>query len=316
MRPTLRLRMHLSKLNHQRSSRLQAMAELAPHSWRHSNSGMCRATCQCCHQVRASSPHISYLTITPQYTPTISFISHLTDAHQRIRLTGVIIVMYTPQQGPPQRMYMLVADKDGVAGVTVWGDTVNQLMGTSDVIGRTVNIPNCSMSFYNNKRSLNVQRNHVIHFTETSPHAEWWAAKLLAESVSTQSIKNMPDNSVVNLFCVCASIRRDEKTQGNLTQNASPFTINNYAADGRVKIVAVWTMADEHGEVEVRDWSGATYQDSDYVDKTIRLRRVRVSSAPNSVKMAEFMPGKNGTKCMVAPHNAMMRWWLGDKPKQ
>lgn len=122
--------------------------------------------------------------------------------------------MYTPQDGPPARMYMLVADKDGVAGVTVWGDTVLQLMSTPNVIGRSISIPNCSLSFYNNKKSLNVPRNHVIHFTETSPHAEWWAGKLTNESITTLAIKSMPDHAVVNIHAVCAGIRREEKTQG------------------------------------------------------------------------------------------------------
>jgi hypothetical protein len=83
-----------------------------------------------------------------------------------------------------------------------------------------------------------------------------------------------------------------------------------------MKMVAIWTMSDEQGEVEVRDWSGATYSDSDYVDKTVRLRRLRVTSASTTgVKIAEFMPGCNGTKVMAAPRHAMMRWWLGDKYK-
>lgn len=120
--------------------------------------------------------------------------------------------MYTPQPGPPARMYMLVADKDGVAGVTIWGDTVHHLTGTADVIGRAVNIPGCSMSFYNGKRSLNVPRNHVMHFPATSPHSEWWASKLLEESVTTQQLLAMPDHSVANLFAVCAGIRREERT--------------------------------------------------------------------------------------------------------
>ena len=75
-------------------------------------------------------------------------------------------------------------------------------------------------------------------------------------------------------------------------------------------------MSDEQGEVEVRDWSGATYRDCDYVDKTVRLRRLRVTSASaTGVKIAEFMPGSNGTKVMVAPRHAMMKWWLGDQYK-
>jgi hypothetical protein len=82
-----------------------------------------------------------------------------------------------------------------------------------------------------------------------------------------------------------------------------------------MKIVAIWTMCDEHGEIEIRDWSGATYQDSDYTDKSVRIKRVRVSSIANSpIKSAEFLPGRNGTKFMIAPRVALMKWWLGDKP--
>ena len=81
-----------------------------------------------------------------------------------------------------------------------------------------------------------------------------------------------------------------------------------------MKTVAIWTMVDEHGEIELRDWSGASYQDSDYVDKSVRIKRVRVSSTGNSAsKVAEFLPGRNGTKFMVAPRLSLMKWWLGDK---
>jgi hypothetical protein len=86
------------------------------------------------------------------------------------------------------------------------------------------------------------------------------------------------------------------------------------AADGTIKVLAVWSMVDEHGEAELRDWSGATYTDTDYTDKTVRIRRVRVATAGNSsLKVGEFLPGTNGTKLMVAPRHAMMKWWLGDK---
>jgi len=137
-----------------------------------------------------------------------------TDHQQKIRLSGIVIVLYTPQPGPPARMYMLVADKDGVAGVTVWGDTVHQLAGTADVIGRAVHIPGCTMSFYNGKRSLNVPRNHIVQFPETSPHIDWWASKLQAESVTIKQLLMLPDNAVANIFAVCASIRREERTTG------------------------------------------------------------------------------------------------------
>ena len=120
--------------------------------------------------------------------------------------------MYAPQQGPPARMYMLVADKDGVAGVTVWGDTVAQLMGTANVIGQAVSIPGCTMSFYNNKRSLNVPRNQVVHLPIASPHLDWWSGKLHAEPVTTKQLLSLPDQSITSIFAVVASIRREEKT--------------------------------------------------------------------------------------------------------
>ena len=73
-------------------------------------------------------------------------------------------------------------------------------------------------------------------------------------------------------------------------------------------------MVDEHGEIELRDWSGATYKDTDYVDKTLRIRRIRIHSMiNNATKVGEFMPGRNGSKILIAPRAAMLKWWLGDK---
>lgn len=181
-------------------------AELELHTWHHSSNASPLATCLSYHQVRLHRPDPQLLIM-------------LTDAHQKIKLTGIIIVMYSPQTGPPARMYMLVADKDGVAGVTVWGDTVAQLMSTSNVIGQAVSIPNCTMSFYNNKRSLNVPRNHVVQFPESSPHLDWWSAKLQTEPVTTRQLLALPEQSIANVFAVVASIRREEKTSCKI-----PFT--------------------------------------------------------------------------------------------
>jgi hypothetical protein len=152
------------------------------------------------------------------------------DANQRIKLTGIIIVMYSPQTGPPARMYMLVADKDGVAGVTVWGDTVAQLMGTANVVGQAVSIPGCTMSFYNNKRSLNVPRNHLVHFADTSPHLDWWSAKLQAEPVTTKQLLTLPDQSITSIFAVVASIRREEKTACKLPISQLQSHYDSFAA--------------------------------------------------------------------------------------
>lgn len=133
---------------------------------------------------------------------------------QKIRLTGIIIVMYSPQPGPPARMYMLVADKDGVAGVTVWGDTVQQLLTSPDVVGRAITIPGCTISSYQGRRSLNVPRNHVIQLPDVSPHKDWWEEKLQAESLTTKQMQALQDNAICNLFAVCQGMRRDERTQG------------------------------------------------------------------------------------------------------
>jgi hypothetical protein len=111
-------------------------------------------------------------------------------------------------------MYLLVADEDGVAGVTVWGDTVRQITGTSDCIGRAVAIPGCTLSFYNGKRSLNVPRNAIVHFTATSPAQNWWEQKLDGPVVNTQQLLQMPDHTVANVLAICGSITRQEKTQG------------------------------------------------------------------------------------------------------
>lgn len=80
------------------------------------------------------------------------------------------------------------------------------------IVHSLYSIPGCSMSFYNNKRSLNVPRNHVVHFATASPHLDWWSAKLQAEPVTTQQLLTLPDQSITSIFAVVASIRREEKT--------------------------------------------------------------------------------------------------------
>ena len=120
---------------------------------------------------------------------------------------------------------------------------------------------------------------------------------------------------VVSVLYAPASAAKRKCNVSNISYILQSLSHNLLAAaNGSIKTVAVWTMVDEHGQVEIRDWSGATYQDIDYVDKTVRIRRVRITSTPNTNhKIAEFLPGCNGTKYMVAPRLQMMRWWLGDK---
>ena len=146
------------------------------------------------------------------------------DATQRIRLSGIIIAMYSPQTGPPARMYMLVADQHGVAGVTVWGDTVHQLMTTSDTVGQAVTLSGCTLSFYNGKRSMNVPRNQTVLFPTISPHLDWWESKLQDEPLTTQQVLTLPDNSIASMFAVCAEIRREEKTQCKHATKTFVFT--------------------------------------------------------------------------------------------
>jgi len=81
-----------------------------------------------------------------------------------------------------------------------------------------------------------------------------------------------------------------------------------------VKVLTVWTMADQTGQLSVRDWSGGgSYNDADFKDKVVRLRRVRVASMSNgSNKHGEFLPGRNGTMVGVTPAVGLEKWWLGE----
>ena len=76
----------------------------------------------------------------------------------------------------------------------------------------------------------------------------------------------------------------------------------------------MWTMADPTGQLSVRDWSGGgSYNDADFKDKVVRLRRVRVASVSNgSNKYGEFLPGRNGTLIAVTPAVGLLKWWHGE----
>ena len=189
----------------------------------HRLSAIALAICLCCPQV---SGHV-HSSVAHSNVRRDCYCDTVTDTQQKVRLAGIIICGYTPQAGPPARMYLLVADEDGVAGVTVWGDTVRQITGTTDVIGRAVAIPGCTLSFYNGKRSLNVPRNAIVHFTATSPVQNWWEQKLDGPVVTTQQLLQLPDHTVVNLLAICGSITRQEKTQGMQVKIISALWLND-----------------------------------------------------------------------------------------
>jgi hypothetical protein len=174
--------------------------------------GGARAAHHASHQQKVITCNLSLIPPSKCYDAYLQLLMPIADAHQRIRLSGIVLVVYAPQQGPPARMYMLVGDGSGVAGVTVWGDTVSQLTGTANLIGQAVVLPGCTMSFYNGKRSLNVPRNHVVAFPNDSPHAQWWASKLQTAPLTTQQLLAEPDHAIVSIFAVCSGIRREEKT--------------------------------------------------------------------------------------------------------
>lgn len=134
-------------------------------------------------------------------------------SQNKITLSGIVMCTFLPQPGPPARMYMLVADQDGVAGVTVWGDTVMTITAIASVVGRAIHMPGCSLSYYGGKRTLNVPRNGLVTFPSTSPHNEWWASKLTEAPLSVEKALQLPDNSLTSVEAVCASITREEKTQ-------------------------------------------------------------------------------------------------------
>ena len=235
----------------------------------------------------------------------------------KISLSGIVMCTFLPQPGPPARMYMLVADQDGVAGVTVWGDTVMTITSTAHVVGRAIHIPGCTLSFYGGKRSLNVPRNGNVTFPTTSPHNEWWASKLIESPLCAGKALQLPDNSVASVEAVCASITREEKTQR--THSVMFYFINqalkHLTADGKQKIVTLWSLVDDTGTLTVRDWSGGAYSDQDYVDKVVCLKRVRMSAYASvhgsNAKSAEFLPGNHGTLVTVAHNDNLWTWWHG-----
>jgi hypothetical protein len=77
------------------------------------------------------------------------------------------------------------------------------------------------------KRSLNVPRNAIVHFTATSPAQNWWEQKLDGPVVNTQQLLQMPDHTVANVLAICGSITRQEKTQGMQVTIISGMWLND-----------------------------------------------------------------------------------------
>jgi hypothetical protein len=77
----------------------------------------------------------------------------------------------------------------------------------------------------------------------------------------------------------------------------------------------MWSLVDATGSLTVRDWSGGAYSDSEYVDKVVCLKRVRMSAYGSvhgsNAKSAEFLPGNYGSLVTVANNNRLWTWWHG-----
>jgi hypothetical protein len=201
----------------------------------------------------------------------------LSNPNMRFDLQAVVLIVY-PACEKPDRRHVALADRFGVAGITVWSTHVP--MFSSESVGQVVKITNLTVTTHNGKRNLAMARDSSIKFlsdseSRISGEKMWWNSRLHPSSGSLDvgSFCSFNDDSIVSVSGVLFQIMTDVKRVRN--EDKELLTLR---------------IADHSGHVDIRSWNLSRADFHSFIDKPILLQRVRVSSFAG-IKVGEMLDG-------------------------
>jgi hypothetical protein len=102
----------------------------------------------------------------------------------------------------------------------------------------------------------------------------------------------MEDNSIISVSGVVGQISEEAKV-----------------VNGKNRVLTTIHLVDSTGRFDVRTWNHVPSQFKLYVDKPVKIQRVRVTSFAGD-KLAEFLDGQGSVILTSFPdHEAMSSWW-------
>jgi hypothetical protein len=202
-------------------------------------------------------------------------------------LSAIVVAIYPAQNGPPARRHILLCDKFGSTGLTVWHGDVQKFPKV--VLGNVVVITRASVSVYQGKKSLVLSKDSSVvvgHRMGSSAVADWWSELVLTAPLPLAAAVVAMDNAIINVFGIIGLISHEDKE-----------------VHGVVRRVTTVHMASPTAKLQLRGWDlepDTLLQLHNRLDSVVKVCRIRMTSFADA-KIGEILDSPEGT--VVSPHS-------------
>jgi hypothetical protein len=199
----------------------------------------------------------------------------------RFSFSAVVLIVY-PQSDKPERRHIQMIDCRGSTGLTVWGPTVGLFSSSS--VGKVVKFSKLSMIMFNGKKGLSMCRDTTISFPSAlgvaTEEAKWWADLLVKTPKRIIDIHDLNDDGVISVSGIVGSLSTELKRVRN-----------------EDKELLCIRLTDRTGFVDMRSWTHSEAEFSEFLERPLLFRRVRVTSF-GGLKILELLEG-SGTEVVA-----------------
>jgi len=209
-------------------------------------------------------------------------------------LESIIIAIFPVQNGPPARRHVLVRDQHGTTGITVWHNDVHKF--PKCVLGAVLHITRASMSLYQGKKNLVLNKDStvVVNSTTPSPLATWWAGLAASCPLPLPAAITAAENSIINVFGVIGFTSQDHKEVNGVFRQVSSIYLVSQTAKLQLR---GWDLeADTYAHI-------LTLQ-----DKVVKVLRIRITSYADT-KIGEILDSPLGTSFHRFADAELERHW-------
>jgi hypothetical protein len=202
-------------------------------------------------------------------------------------LTAIVVAIYPAQTGPPARRHVLLCDKFGSTGLTVWHGDVQKF--SKVVLGTVVTITRASVSVYQGKKNLVLSKDSSVVVGRpmgTSPVADWWSQLAQAAPLPLTAAAVAMDNAMINVFGIIGLISHEDKE-----------------VHGVVRRVTTVHLASPTAKLQLRGWDlepDTLLQWHNRLDSVVKVCRIRMTSFAEA-KIGEILDSPEGT--VVSSHS-------------
>ena len=222
-------------------------------------------------------------TVTPQHM-TCDLTNAIVGLGVKHNIIAVVVACFPVQNGPPARRHIVVSDAHGTTGITVWNADVHKFPKV--VLGGVVTITRASVSVYQGKKSLVLNRESTVEVNTTSPSpmADWWAGLARQPPLPLPAALIAADNTLISVFGVLAFVSHETKE-----------------VNGQMRRITSVHLASQTARLQLRGWDLEPSTElllASLTETVVQVCRVRMTCFAE-LKIGEILDSPMGT--IIAP---------------